>query len=225
MKIKSGRKMDIKFSSKLENIYLNEGTYNLLIGAIVLYGLLINLITCAFFGDYVAKIPVKVLLIGYLIIAIIGIAVLTFCKSIILKFIGYNMLIIPCGVTLSTTLNDYVGKSDIVLEALIITTIITVCMVILSSVFPKFFLGIGRMLFVALLGIIIAYIVCFFADLNSGIVTWISAIVFSLYIGHDFVSAQHASHNVANAIIFGADIYLDLINLFVDLLAILKDND
>lgn len=24
MKIKSGRKMDIKFSSKLENIYLNE---------------------------------------------------------------------------------------------------------------------------------------------------------------------------------------------------------
>ena len=213
MKIKSGRKMDIKFSSKLENIYLNEGTYNLLIGAIVLYGLLINLITCAFFGDYVAKTPVKVLLIGYLIIAIIGIAVLTFCKSIILKFIGYNMLIIPCGATLSTTLNDYVGKSDIVLETLIITTIITVCMVVLSSIFPKF------------LGIIIAYIVCFFADLNSGIVTWISAIVFSLYIGHDFVAAQRVSHTVANAIIFGADIYLDLINLFVDLLAILKDND
>ena len=221
MKIKSGRKMDIKFSSKLENIYLNEGTYNLLIGAIVLYGLLINLITCAFFGDYVAKTPVKVLLIGYLIIAIIGIAVLTFCKSIILKFIGYNMLIIPCGATLSTTLNDYVGKSDIVLE----TLIITVCMVILSSVFPKFFLGIGRMLFVALLGIIIAYIVCLFAGLDSGIVTWISAIVFSLYIGHDFVSAQRVSHTVANAIIFGADIYLDLINLFVDLLEILKDND
>ena len=221
MKIKSGRKMDIKFSSKLENTYLNEGTYNLLIGAIVLYGLLINLITCAFFGDYISRIPLKGLLIGYLLIAIVGISIMTFCRSIILRFIGYNMLIIPCGVTLSTTLNDYVGKSDIVLEALIIT----VCMVVLSSIFPKFFLGIGRMLFVALLGVIIAYIVCIFTGLNSGIVTWISAIVFSLYIGHDFVSAQHASHNVANAIIFGADIYLDLINLFVDLLAILKDND
>ena len=219
MKIKSHRKMTIKCSSKLENIYLNEGTYNLLIGAVVLYGLLINLITCAFFGDYITRIPLKGLLIGYLLIAIVGISIMTFCKSIILKFIGYNMLIIPCGVTL------YVEKSDIVLEALIITTIITVCMVVLSSIFPKFFLGIGRMLFVALLGIIIAYIVCFFAGLNSGIVTWISAIVFSLYIGHDFVSAQHASHNVANAIIFGADIYLDLINLFVDLLEILKDND
>lgn len=225
MKIKSHRKMTIKCSSKLENIYLNEGTYNLLIGAIVLYGLLINLITCAFFGDYISRIPLKGLLIGYLLIAIVGISIMTFCRSIILRFIGYNMLIIPCGVTLSTTLNDYVGKSDIVLEALIITTIITVCMVVLSSIFPKFFLGIGRMLFVALLGVIIAYIVCIFTGLNSGIVTWISAIVFSLYIGHDFVSAQHASHNVANAIIFGADIYLDLINLFVDLLAILKDND
>ena len=63
MKIKSGRKMDIKFSSKLENTYLNEGTYNLLIGAIVLYGLLINLITCAFFVDYISRIPLKGLLI------------------------------------------------------------------------------------------------------------------------------------------------------------------
>lgn len=225
MKIKSGRKMDIKFSSKLENIYLNEGTYNLLIGAIVLYGLLINLITCAFFGDYITKISLKGLLIGYLLIAIVGIAVLTFCKSIILKFIGYNMIVVPSGVVLSTTLNDYVGKTDIVLEALIITSIITVCMVILSCVFPKFFLGIGRMLFVALLGIIFAYIVCFFTGLDSGIVTWVSAIVFSLYIGHDFVAAQRVSHTVANAIIFGADIYLDLINLFVDLLEILKDND
>lgn len=139
MKIKSGRKMDIKFSSKLENIYLNDGTYNLLIGAIVLYGLLINLITCAFFRDYITRIPLKGLLIGYLLIAIVGISIMTFCKSVILKFIGYNMLVIPCGVTLSTTLNDYVEKSDIVLEALIITTIITVCMVVLSSIFLNFF--------------------------------------------------------------------------------------
>lgn len=207
MKIKNDRTMDIKCSSRLENTYLSDGTYNLLIGVIVLYGLLINVITCTFFGDYVAKIPLKGLLIGYLLIAIAGIALMTGCKSIFLKFIGYNMIVVPSGATLSVILNDYVGKSDIVLEALIITSIITICMVILSSVFPKFFLGIGRMLFIALLGIIIAYIVCFFTGLDSGIVTWISAIVFSLYIGHDFVSAQRASHTVANAIIFGASIY------------------
>lgn len=167
-----------------------------------------------FFGDYVAKTPVKVLLIGYLIIAIIGIAVLTFCKSIILKFIGYNMLIIPCGATLSTTLNDYVGKSDIVLETLIITTIITVCMVVLSSIFPKFFWELEEC-FCCIVRHYHCVYCMLFADLNSGIVTWISAIVFSLYIGHDFVAAQRVSHTVANAIIFGADIYLDLINLLL----------
>ena len=48
---------------------------------------------------------------------------------------------------------------------------------------------------------------------------------FSLYIGYDFVSAQQAKHTVANAIIYGADIYLDLVNLFVEILRILKDND
>lgn len=55
MKIKNNRKMAIKCSSKLENTYLNDGTYNLLIGAIVLYGLLINLITCAFFRRLCSK--------------------------------------------------------------------------------------------------------------------------------------------------------------------------
>lgn len=119
----------------------------------------------------------------------------------------------------------YAGRSDLVLQALIITTMITFCMITLSCIFPKFFVGIGKMLFVALVGVVIAYVVCYFVGLNTGIIAWISAIIFSLYIGYDFVSAQQAKHTVANAIIYGADIYLDLVNLFVEILRILKDND
>lgn len=74
-------------------------------------------------------------------------------------------------------------------------------------------------------GVVSAYVVCYFVGLNTGIIAWISAIIFSLYIGYDFVSAQQAKHTVANAIIYGADIYLDLVNLFVEILRILKDND
>ena len=44
------KKMKIKCSKKLKKTHLSDGAYNLLIGAIVLYGLLINLITCAFCG-------------------------------------------------------------------------------------------------------------------------------------------------------------------------------
>ena len=201
---------------------MSDVDYNLLIEAIVLYGLLINLITCAFFADYVAMIPLRALVIGYLLISIIGIVMLTRYKAVLVKFVGYNMIVIPCGTTI---ISDYAGRSDLVLQALIITTMITFCMITLSCIFPKFFVGIGKMLFVALVGVVIAYVVCYFVGLNTGIIAWISAIIFSLYIGYDFVSAQQAKHTVANAIIYGADIYLDLVNLFVEILRILIDND
>ena len=65
------KKMKIKCSKKLKKTHLSDGAYNLLIEAIVLYGLLINLITCAFFADYVAMIPLRALVIGYLLISIL----------------------------------------------------------------------------------------------------------------------------------------------------------
>ena len=161
--------MKIKCSKKLKKTHLSDGAYNLLIEAIVLYGLLINLITCAFFADYVAMIPLRALVIGYLLISIIGIVMLTRYKAVLVKFVGYNMIVIPCGITLSTIISDYAGRSDLVLQALIITTMITFCMITLSCIFPKFFVGIGKMLFVALVGVVIAYVVCYFVGLNTGI--------------------------------------------------------
>ena len=133
------KKMKIKCSKKLKKTHLSDGAYNLLIEAIVLYGLLINLITCAFFADYVAMIPLRALVIGYLLISIIGIVMLTRYKAVLVKFVGYNMIVIPCGITLSTIISDYAGRSDLVLQALIITTMITFCMITLSCIFPKVF--------------------------------------------------------------------------------------
>ena len=78
------KKMKIKCSKKLKKTHLSDGAYNLLIEAIVLYGLLINLITCAFFADYVAMIPLRALVIGYLLISIIGIVMLTRYKACLL---------------------------------------------------------------------------------------------------------------------------------------------
>ena len=114
--------MKIKCSKKLKKTQLSDGAYNLLIEAIVLYGL-------------------------YLLISIIGIVMLTRYKAVLVKFVGYNMIVIPCGITLSTIISDYAGRSDLVLQALIITTMITFCMITLSCIFPKFFVGIGKMLF------------------------------------------------------------------------------
>lgn len=55
----------------------------------------------------------------------------------------------------------------------------------------------------------------------------VAAAIFSLYIGYDWVKAQMYVKTVDNAVDSALDIYLDIINLFLQLLRILgsKNND
>ena len=186
---------------------MSDGAYNLLIEVYCTIRLInqsYNYVT--FFADYVAMIPLRALVIGYLLISIIGIVMLTRYKAVLVKFVGYNMIVIPCGITLSTIISDYAGRSDLVLQALIITTMITFCMITLSCIFPKFFVGIGKMLFVALVGVVIAYVVCYFVGLNTGIIAWISAIYFFLIYWIRFLF-QHSRLNIQlqTQLVYGAD--------------------
>jgi FtsH-binding integral membrane protein len=102
------------------------------------------------------------------------------------------------------------------------TLLITIIMMLVSSLYPRVFLSLGRMLFVALLGLIAAGFVCVFAlGTYPTILSIISAGIFSLYIGYDWVSAQTGYKTLDNAIDSALDIYLDIVNLFLDLLQIL----
>ena len=56
---------------------------------------------------------------------------------------------------------------------------------------------------------------------NLLIVSWFAAIIFSLYIGYDFLKANELRYTVDNAVDSAVDIYLDIINLFLRILEIL----
>jgi len=57
------------------------------------------------------------------------------------------------------------------------------------------------------------------------IVSWISAIIFSLYIAYDVYRSQQFPPTIDNAIDSAIDIYLDIINLFLDILEIIGKKD
>jgi FtsH-binding integral membrane protein len=70
-------------------------------------------------------------------------------------------------------------------------------------------------------------IAIFVPALNSfGIIDYVSAGIFSLYIGYDMFRATEASRSVGSSLKIAVALYLDIINLFMSVLSILgNDND
>ena len=199
-------------------------TYTLVLGGVVVYGLVLNIIMCATLGDSMSHVNPIALLIGYFVSCLIGIFMSHKSNNPIISFIGYNLVVVPCGLIVSLVVSAYVraGAGDIVLQAFIYTAIITACMIGLSIAIPEFFSKIGGLLLGALVGLILAELInIFFIHKDQSYIAWIGAAIFSLYIGYDYWRAQQYAKTIDNAVDSAVDIYLDMINLFLKILRVL----
>jgi FtsH-binding integral membrane protein len=143
-----------------------------------------------------------------------------------ISFVGYNMITLPFGLVLGPVLNQY--APDVVQNAALLTAMITAVMGLAGVTFPNFFRSIGSALFVALIGLVVVRLIAIFVPtLNSfGIIDYIAAGIFSLYIGYDMFRATEATRSVGSALKIAVSLYLDIINLFTSLLSSLEnDND
>ena len=213
-----------------EELYEGTGVgmsmYNLVMGGLVLYGIIANIIICLTCTKFALSINPLVLIIGYIVLVLAGTVMLHHTKSNALRFVGYNMVVIPLGLVLSVVIESYGGMSAAVVhQAFIYTVIITAVMVMLSVAFPRFFSKIGSMLLGCLLGMLIAYIVLWIFRIDTIMIAYFGAALFSLYIGYDFWKSQQYPKTFGNAIISACEIYLDIINLFLYLLRIFGKSD
>lgn len=203
---------------------LSRNAYNLLIGAVLLWGFAIN-------WYLVATIPVESLLSinkwvffgGYFVSCIAGIAMFSMSSNPIISFIGYNLVVVPFGLIL----NIFLAKVDpnIVHAAIQTTALVTLGMMTLGTIFPQFFAKIGSALFWSLLLVIIVEIVqSLFFNMHSGIIDWIVALIFCGYIGYDWGRANSIPRTVDNAIDSAAALYMDIINLFIRIVEIMGRN-
>ena len=141
----------------------------------------------------------------------------------LISFLGYNLVVIPMGAVLTVCVQGY--SPYVVGQALLLTGIVTVIMLLAASIYPAFFAGLGKMLFIALIGLIAAGLICAVLGVYPEIISWIAAVIFSLYIGYDWVRAQQYIRTLDNAVDSALDIYMDIINLFIRLLVILGNRD
>ena len=163
---------------------------------------------------------IELVVIG-LIMPIIGIFIAVISENPFVSFFGYNLVVVPFGVILAPVLQHY--SPNVIQDTFLITGLDVFIMSALGVTFPKFFSNIGGVLFTALGGLVIVRIVqCFVPSFaNFTLIDWISAGVFSLYVGFDWWRANDVPKTFDNAIDLALSLYLDIFNLFLSILRIL----
>ena len=129
-------------------------------------------------------------------------------------------MVVPFGLVINLVVSQY--KPELVLEAIRVTGLTTLIMMILGSMFPNFFRKIAGALTVALIAVIIVELVeTFFLHRQYGIIDWVVAVIFCGYIGYDWGRANAIPKTVDNAVDSAAALYMDIINLFLRILRIM----
>ena len=216
--------MKLERMKQFDGTMLSENMYNAAIGLTIIWGLLVNVIMAALLQRYVLGIDVRVVLVLYLVLSFGSMFLVYKSQSPALSFVGFTGLAIGMGLLLTFMISTYTSSS--VYNAFIMTGIIVVIMLIVSTLYPSFFLGLGRTLGLALIATLVVELVGgLLLRLPLSILDYFVVIIFAGYIGFDWAKAQQYPHTLNNAVDSAADIYVDIINIFVRILSIIGKKD
>ncbi|WP_299263761.1 Bax inhibitor-1 family protein [uncultured Psychrosphaera sp.] len=200
---------------------ISDSTYNFVIGLTLCWGFFINwLMVTSIEPQAIANVNPWIFFIGYFASCFFGIYLFNKSNKPLVSFIGYNFVVVPFGFIINLVVSNY--DAALVTEAIKITGLVTVGMMFLGSMYPKFFQKISGGLTVALfLVIVVEMIEIFVFGIHHGILDWIVVLIFCGYIGYDWSRANQIPKTIDNAIDSAAALYMDIINLFLRILRIL----
>ena len=202
------------------NTIISQRAYNLVLTGTVLYGLVINVLLCRqSIAEYIAyRVNPIAFFIGYFVCLIAGIVIAHKSQKPLISFLGYNLIVVPVGLAVAqgVILGGY--SPAVVWHAFVTTAGVAVIMTAAGLLFPHFFEKIGAILFFGLIGVLFSFLISFFIPGVNVAITVVATGLFSLYIGYDVYRSQQFPFTVDNAIDSAIDIYLDITNLFLQLL-------
>lgn len=200
---------------------VSANLYNLVIGLVLCWGFLVNwFMVQAIPVEVIYSVSPWVFIIGYFVCCFLGIYLFRSSDSAFVSFIGYNFVVVPFGLIINIVVAAY--DPYIVLEAIKLTGLVTLLMMILGSMFPAFFSRIAGALTIALLVVIVVELVqAFFFHVQQAWTDWVVALIFCGYIGYDWGRANRIPKTIDNAVDSAAALYIDIINLFLRILRIM----
>ncbi len=199
-----------------------RGIFYLIIGGILSWGFVLTSLVAATTATWQPGLAV-LLLVG-LGVPLIGILLSAFSDNALISFAGFNLVVGGLSAILGPVLAHYAAiEPGLIERAATLTALTTAVMGVSGFLFPNFYRHIGGALFGALLALVVVSFARLFipAIQDVGIIDYLSAGIFSLYIGYDMWRASEISATLDNAVDVAVSLYLDIINLFLDLLRIL----
>jgi len=200
---------------------ISAAAYNAIIGVTLLIGFAINYAMVKYIpAETIASVNPLMLLISYVVCCFTGVTLFTKSDNPPVSFLGYLMVVAPFGLVINLVVSRF--NPALVLSAIQATACITVIMVLLGTMYPTFFQSIARGLFVALIGtIVVECVMIYIFNIHHTIIDYVVVLIFSGYIGYDWVRANSIPKTVDNAIDSAAALYMDIIILFMRVLRIL----
>ena len=210
------------FSRRTTNAYEISATiYNATIGLVLCWGFFVNwLLVVNISPETLWAINIWIFLIGYFASCFFGIYLFNSSDKPLVSFVGYNFVVVPFGLIVNMVVSRY--DTNLVVDAIRVTAGVTLIMMILGSMYPRFFQKIAGALTVALFSVLVVELFQIFVlGVHHDWIDWAVAIIFCGYIGYDWGRANQIPKTLDNAVDSAAALYMDIINLFLRILRIM----
>lgn len=220
------KEMKLQRMEKTGGAQLSRRAYNAAIGVVLGIGLLINAAMAQFLPasafELMGQYPLAVF-IGFIVVSIGSFFVINKSDNPAISMLGFIVLSAAFGYFVAAAVQSYTDTT--VTRAFMLTAAISIAMVVAATIVPNIFAKMGTALLAALAITLIAEVATVFITHSDPIAfDFIFVIIFALYIGYDWQKAQAYPPTLDNAVDSAADIYVDIVNLFIRLLAILGRN-
>jgi FtsH-binding integral membrane protein len=205
---------------------MSRNVFYLVLGAILSWGFVLTMLVARSTAAWHPNI--MMLLIVGLGLPVIGIFMSALSSNPLVSFAGFHLVVGGLSAILGPVLAMYdIKEPGLVERAAIMTGIVAAVMGASGFMFPNFYRSIGGALFGALIALVVVSFARIFipAIQGVGIIDYISAGIFSLYIGYDMWRASDVPATLDNAVDVAVSLYLDILNLFLDLLRIMGSSD
>lgn len=186
---------------------LSRKKYNLVIGLILLWGLLINVVIRTLFQSK-SYIILVVAAVGCYIAAFTGLAMGKFLNSLVVSFFEYNLIAMFTSVLLNFVLRNYVLS---MVKAFVTVMLILVLLLILSRITPMLLRGLNdiKIFFVCEFFCLLVLGVIMFISISTGIT--ILALMLCSCVGCVFVKEQEEPKTLHNAVASAFSLYFMLV--------------
>lgn len=201
---------------------LSPVAYNVAIGLHLLLGLLVTF-ALAFRMPYVFPQMYSVhpiaFSIGFLVVGVLG-GHIAAKGNYLLSLIGYGLNILAFGTLLSFVVLLY--PMQYIFLAAVLTTVVVLTMTVAGVIFPNAFLSMGKTIFIALIGLVLAeFVTMLLGIFYPNIFAIIGIFIFSLYVGYDWARGQQYPSTASYACFTALQLYMDIINIFIRILRLM----